>query len=237
MKDFVEVITHKSENAKLEAQELVLGEKIGGGFESEVFKSTWMGTDVAVKYFKYQQPSREIGSQHGSAGSYEMKDNIKSFATEVAIMMSLRHKNIIQLMGFGYSAPHQFIVMEFMPRGSLFDVLGHKDTTIDAARKASFISGIVSGVAYLHGAKTPVLHQDLKSLNILVDQDWTLKIADFGIAKELKKKGKKIKKAFAEGEEEIESDTHGGTLQWMPPENIIAETPERTKEVDIYALG
>ena len=55
MKDFVDIITNKAVNARLTKDELKLGPKIGCGVESEVFKSAWLGTDVAVKYFRYPE--------------------------------------------------------------------------------------------------------------------------------------------------------------------------------------
>jgi serine/threonine-protein kinase CTR1 len=232
MKGFVKVITNKGESARLKDKELVLGEKIGGGYESEVFKSTWLGTEVAVKYFRYTGVAEAFKSGESSS-SYDSKNsNIKSFCNEVAIMMGLRHRNIITLMGFGISPPTQFIVMEYMPRGSLFDILGSKEV-LTAAMKSQFVTDIVDGLLYLHEGKPPILHQDLKSLNLLVAEDWTIKIADFGIARELKRP-----KASSEDvvEDTEESADHGGTLQWLAPECLVPEFAP-TKEMDIYALG
>jgi serine/threonine protein kinase len=234
MKDFLNVITNKSEHAKVSKEQLILGQKLGGGIESEVFKSSWLGTDVAVKYFRYPENLKNFSSVK-SATSYDSKDNLKSFCNEVAMLMGLRHKNIIMLMGFGVVLPSQFIVMEYMPKGSLFDVLASKDF-IDAELKHKFITDIVDGLAYLHTGSPPILHQDLKSLNLLVDSDYTIKISDFGIAKELKTK--KLLENVNEMNEtnENESISHGGTLQWLAPECIVDEIPP-TKEADIYALG
>ena len=229
MKGFIDVITNKGESGKVTEKELKLGEKIGGGVESEVFKSSWLGTDVAVKYFRYAEQS---GNQTASS-IVDSSPNLKSFCNEVAIMMSLRHKNIITLMGFGVSSPTQFIVMEYMPRGSLFDILGTKEE-INAERKWQLVNDVVQGLLYLHCGNPVILHQDMKSLNLLVDQDWTVKISDFGIARELRKKPKFLPQDQAD--DSVESAGHGGTLQWMAPE-CLEEEAEPTKAMDIYALG
>ena len=146
-------------------------------------------------------------------------------------------------MGFGFSNPTQFIVMEYAPNGSLFDALGNLKNDFNSSRKATILSDITSGLAYLHEGRPPILHQDLKSLNILMDENWTAKIADFGIAKDLRQKKKQPKlgeqRNTIDGDEEDEESgaAHGGTLQWLAPECIVSEDVKPTKEMDIYALG
>jgi sterile alpha motif and leucine zipper-containing kinase AZK len=216
---FMDVVTVKDVSGKVGNNELVLKQRLGQGRESEVFKSRWMDLDVAVKYFRYS----------GSNSAEEDEDPLRSFSNEAALLMSMHHPNIISFMGFGSRPPNYFLVMEFMPKGSLFDVLGNNTIPLDQDRKKSILIDCAKGMAFLHGCRPKVIHSDLKSLNLLVGDDWTVKVADFGIAKELRT----VETATKEAED---NESHGGTLQWMPPE-VMLGSQEFTTKLDIFAFG
>ncbi|KAJ3411986.1 hypothetical protein HDV05_001415 [Chytridiales sp. JEL 0842] len=218
VQQFMETVASKETKAQVSNEELVVIQKLGQGRESEVFKSKWMGIDVAVKYFRFQ----------GGDGEEPEDDPLKSFANEAALLMSMKHPNIISFIGFGSNPPNHFMIMEFMNKGSLFDILGNTNVLLDAARKKSILLDCAKGMAFLHGCRPKVIHSDLKSLNLLVDDKWCVKVADFGIARELREEKK------GEGEEDEESQ--GGTLQWMPPEVMLGSS-ELTTKVDIFAFG
>lgn len=96
------------------------------------------------------------------------------------------------------------IVMEYLPGGSLFDYLHKKGFKPTDSRIFNFCKDIALGMAYLHGKN--ILHCDLKSSNVLIDQNWTAKISDFGLS-QIKKTHKKLKN----------KSSKIGTPQWMAP--------------------
>ena len=73
--------------------------------------------------------------------------------------------------------------MEYMPGGSLFDLLYKRKEKLSWARKLEIVLQTARGMAYLHTRSPPVLHRDLKSLNLLLDKAGDVRITDFGMAK------------------------------------------------------
>ncbi|KAJ3411987.1 hypothetical protein HDV05_001416 [Chytridiales sp. JEL 0842] len=214
---FIEAVKQKNTYGHIPNSELVLRQRLGQGRESEVFKSSWMGITVAVKYFRYNPIDKD-------------EDTMTSFTNEAALLMSIKHPNIISFMGFGSNPPHHFLIMEFMTRGSLFDVLGNSSISLNADRKKTMLLDAANGMMYLHTSK--VVHADLKSLNLLVDEKWSVKVADFGIAREIRTN------EWGEDENAGENEgMHGGTLQWMAPELLNDDTKEFTTKIDIFAFG
>ncbi|KAL6044793.1 Protein kinase domain-containing protein [Balamuthia mandrillaris] len=195
--------------------ELELLDKIGSGGMGEVFRAKWRGLVVAVK--KMKQPSGFI-----------MKEDLRNFLREINIMSQLRHPNILLLLGACLDYPNVCIISEFISEGDLHQYLLHEpqpwhrklELAIDAAR----------GLAFLHLAKPPVLHQDLKSYNLLVDKWGRVKVSDFGISHVLA--------------EDLGINSHHGhaepqgfgTLNWVAPEILISCEPHSIK-TDIYAFG
>ncbi|KAL6053226.1 guanylate cyclase [Balamuthia mandrillaris] len=195
--------------------ELELLDKIGSGGMGEVFRAKWRGLVVAVK--KMKQPSGFI-----------MKEDLRNFLREINIMSQLRHPNILLLLGACLDYPNVCIISEFISEGDLHQYLLHEpqpwhrklELAIDAAR----------GLAFLHLAKPAVLHQDLKSYNLLVDKWGRVKVSDFGISHVLA--------------EDLGINSHHGhaepqgfgTLNWVAPEILISCEPHSIK-TDIYAFG
>ncbi|KAJ3106995.1 hypothetical protein HDU96_008035 [Phlyctochytrium bullatum] len=232
LKTFSELMDDPGKGGMQKAENLKLISRLGKGKESEVFSSTWMGLKVAVKFFRIEGTTTR--DEHGTQ---QIDQGIKSFANEAAILMSLRHKNVIMFLGFGSRPPHQFLIMELMPRGSLFSVLGDKSIPIDGARKKSFLLDAAAGIAFLHGCRPQVVHQDLKSLNLLIADDWTLKVSDFGIAHARRSRQNKTGATSAGTAEEDDDDgIAGGTPQWMSPEHMMFEGSPTTK-MDVFSFA
>jgi Leucine-rich repeat (LRR) protein len=110
-------------------------------------------------------------------------------AVEMAILGKVRHRNIIKLHACLSRGELNFIVYEYMPRGNLHQALrrevkGSGRPELDWPRRCKIALGAAKGIMYLHHDCTPaVIHRDIKSTNILLDEDYEAKIADFGIAK------------------------------------------------------
>ncbi|CAH8356640.1 unnamed protein product [Eruca vesicaria subsp. sativa] len=141
--------------------DLTIGEQIGQGSCGTVYHGLWFGSDVAVKVFSKQEYSEET---------------IQSFRQEVLLMRRLRHPNVLLFMGAVTSPPRLCIVSEFLPRGSLFRLLQRNTSKLDWRRRINMAMDIARGMNYLHNCSPPIIHRDLKSSNLLVDKNWTVKV-------------------------------------------------------------
>lgn len=128
----------------------------------QVYKGVWRSTEVAVKRFLEQNLSPAI---------------LRDFKAEVSIMSRLRHPNVVLFLGAVVQPPQLAIVTEFMPRGSLFRLLhrARNGADVDPKRRLAMALDIAKGLNYLHTCKPMIVHRDLKSPNLLVDRDWTVK--------------------------------------------------------------
>ncbi|XP_008677879.1 uncharacterized protein [Zea mays] len=188
-------------------EDLVLGEQVGQGSCGTVYHAQWYGSDVAVKLFSKQEYSDEM---------------IDTFRQEVSLMKKLRHPNIILFMGAVASPERLCIVTEFLPRGSLFRLLQKNTAKLDPRRRVHMAIDIARGMNYLHHCSPPIVHRDLKSSNLLVDKNWTVKVADFGLSR-------------LKLETFLRTKTGKGTPQWMAPE-VLCNEPSDEKS-DVYSYG
>ncbi|KAL3508172.1 hypothetical protein ACH5RR_033554 [Cinchona calisaya] len=188
-------------------EDLTIGEHIGQGSCGTVYHALWYGSDVAVKVFSRQEYSDDV---------------IFSFRQEVSLMKKLRHPNILLFMGAVTSPERLCIVTEFLPRGSLFRLLQRKMAKLDWRRRIHMALDVARGMNYLHHCNPPIIHRDLKSSNLLVDKNWTVKVGDFGLSR-LKR------------ETYLTTKTGKGTPQWMAPE-VLRNEPSDEK-ADIYSFG
>ncbi|CAG7878231.1 unnamed protein product [Brassica rapa] len=187
--------------------DLTIGEDIGRGSCGTVYHSLWFGSDVAVKVFSKQEYSKEV---------------VQSFRQEVSLMRRLRHPNVLLFMGAVTSPPRLCIVSEFLPRGSLFLLLRRSASKLDWRRRINMALDIARGMNYLHCCSPPIVHRDLKSSNLLVDKNWTVKVADFGLSR-------------IKHETYLTSKSGTGTPQWMAPEVLLNESAD--EKSDIYSFG
>lgn len=185
-------------------QELTFGKKLGQGGFGAVYQATWRHDDVAVKQLLSQKLS---------------DDTLEEFKTEAHVMARLRSSSIVQFYGYCES-PHYCLVMEYMPKGSLYNVL-HSNQTLDWPVRYQMATDIARGVAFLH--QENILHRDIKSLNVLLNNQLQAKLTDFGLSK--------IKK-------ESQTTTKGsvGTVAWMAPE-LFERKGKYTQKSDIYSMG
>lgn len=95
-------------------------------------------------------------------------------------MESLRHPNVVMFLGACTKPPNLAIVLEYCSRGSLWSILQNPYLKLSWDDRRRMAVDAARGVNYLHSFPTPVLHRDLKSLNLLLDENFRVKVADFG---------------------------------------------------------
>ncbi|KAL3623380.1 copper transport protein ctr1 [Castilleja foliolosa] len=189
--------------------DVVLKERIGTGSFGTVLRADWNGCDVAVKILMEQD-------FHG--------ERFKEFLREVAIMKRLSHPNIVLFMGAVTEPPNLSIVTEYLSRGSLYELLRKHNTRelLDEKRRLSMAYDVANGMNYLHNHNPPIVHRDLKSPNLLVDKNYTVKVCDFGLSR-------------LKANTFLSSKSAAGTPEWMAPE-VLCNEPSNEKS-DVYSFG
>ncbi|TVU20777.1 hypothetical protein EJB05_30373, partial [Eragrostis curvula] len=184
-----------------------------GGFGNVYSGVLSDGTEIAVKRFK----------NCSAAGD-------TAFAHEVEVVASVRHVNLVALRGYCIATTqmegHQrMIICDLMHNGSLHDHLfGDGECTMPWPVRQRIAIGMARGLAYLHrGAQPAIIHRDIKASNILLDDEFEAKVADFGLAK------------FApEGMTHV-STRVAGTLGYVAPEYALYG--QLTEKSDVYSFG
>jgi Flp pilus assembly protein TadD len=147
--------------------ELNIGKKLGEGAFGTVYQS-WKDTKIAIKIFKWNGSLNEGAS--------------KSFISEVRTLGSIQHMNLVRLLGYCIEGLKHVLVYECVSNSSL-DKWLYEDNLLDWDRRVCIIIGVAQGLAHLHKCNPIIVHLDIKPQNILLDQDYTPKLADFGLAK------------------------------------------------------
>ncbi|KAI7750764.1 hypothetical protein M8C21_017386 [Ambrosia artemisiifolia] len=185
---------------KIEEEEIIRSLKeenmIGRGGSGNVYKVVLeCGERLAVKHMRKSEPeSCNWRDRNSCEGSPKKKNRWREYEAEVATLSSLRHVNVVKLYCSISSEVSNLLVYEYMPNGSLWDKLhAHQKIEMDWRVRYGIAMGAARGLEYLHHAcERPVIHRDVKSSNILLDEDMKPKIADFGLAK-IVQNGKVIK--------------------------------------------
>ncbi|CAH8360294.1 unnamed protein product [Eruca vesicaria subsp. sativa] len=152
------------------------------------------------------------------------KQGKREFLTEVKIISKLRHRNLVQLIGWCNEKHEYLLIYEFMPNGSLDTHLFGKRPHLCWDVRYKVALGLASALLYLHEEWDQcVLHRDIKASNIMLDTNFNVKLGDFGLARLM--------------DHELRSHTTGlaGTFGYMAPEYVM--TGRASKESDIYSFG
>jgi hypothetical protein len=187
------------------AEENKLGEGGFGGVYKGFLRE--MNSYVAVK-----RVSR--GSNQG----------VKEYASEVKSISRLRHRNLVQLIGWCHENKDLLLVYEFMSNGSLDSHLFKGKSLLTWAMRYNIAQGLASALLYLHEEwEQCVLHRDIKSSNIMLDANFNAKLGDFGLAR------------MVEHAKGSQTTALAGTMGYMAPECVISGRV--SKESDIYSFG
>ncbi|XP_033992991.1 mitogen-activated protein kinase kinase kinase 7-like [Trematomus bernacchii] len=184
---------------QIKHEDLLFYENCGGGSFGSVYRALWISQDkeVAVK-------------------------KLLKIDKEAEILSVLSHKNIIQFYGAVLESPNYGIITEFASGGSLYEYLSSEQSEeMDMEQIMTWAIQIAKGIHYLHAeAPVKVIHRDLKSRNVVMTADRTLKICDFGASKFLS---------------HTTHMTVVGTFPWMAPE-VIQSLPV-SETCDTYSYG
>jgi tetratricopeptide (TPR) repeat protein len=146
-----------------------LNPSLGRGAYGEVYQSCWKGITIAIKVLEWSGDHNE-GAK-------------KSFISEVNTLGSIQHINLVRLLGYCIEGLKHILVYEYISNSSL-DKWLHGDKRLDWDKRICIIIGVARGLAHLHHNCDPtIVHLDIKPGNILLDKDYTPKLADFGLAK------------------------------------------------------
>ncbi|KAJ1692143.1 hypothetical protein LUZ63_008841 [Rhynchospora breviuscula] len=104
------------------------------------------------------------------------------FVEEVQRLSEIRHRNLVVLIGYCQEGAYQMLVYEYLPNGSVCGHLyGDTDTRLEFKQRLSIAIGVAKGLSHLHSLSPPVVHQNFKATNVLVDENFIAKVADAGI--------------------------------------------------------
>ncbi|XXG83081.1 hypothetical protein AAC387_Pa10g0923 [Persea americana] len=187
-------------------------EKLGEGGYGSVFKGKLStGCLVAIKMLK------------------TTKGNGQDFINEVATIGRIHHVNVVRLLGFCSEGSKRALIYEFMPNGSLEKYIFTEENrnSLSWNEMYQIALGIARGIEYLHqGCDMRILHFDIKPHNILLDEKFTPKVSDFGLAK------------FYPTEESLVSVTAArGTMGYMAPELFYKNLGGVSYKSDVYSFG
>ncbi|KAK9077267.1 hypothetical protein SSX86_005604 [Deinandra increscens subsp. villosa] len=184
-------------------------EKIGEGSFGAVYKGFLkdLSTYVAVKRV-----------------SKTSKQGIKEYASEVRIISQLRHRNLVQLIGWCHKIGELLLVYEYMENGSLDLHLFKAKSLLTWGTRYKIVVGLASALLYLHEEwEQCVLHRDIKSSNVMLDSSFNVKLGDFGLAK------------LVDHEKGCQTTLLAGTMGYMAPECVM--TGKASKETDVFSFG
>lgn len=219
----------KSEDlAFLETDEgLTSGEPIGRGGSGDVYRARLpYGKEIAIKRIHQVAPNPSDLSEEDSKLLDRRRRQIRS---ELETLGHIRHRNLVALLAYVARPDCHLLVYEYMKNGSLQQALTKvREGTLELPWpiRHKIAMGIASGLQYLHYNCTPkiIIHRDLKPGNILLDEEFEARIADFGLAK-----------ALPEAATHASSSNVAGTVGYIAPE--YHQTLKFTVKSDVYSFG
>nr|BAG63822.1 unnamed protein product [Homo sapiens] len=204
--------------------DLIHGEVLGKGFFGQAIKVTHKATGKVMVMKELIRCDEETQ---------------KTFLTEVKVMRSLDHPNVLKFIGVLYKDKKLNLLTEYIEGGTLKDFLRSMDP-FPWQQKVRFAKGIASGMAYLHSMC--IIHRDLNSHNCLIKLDKTVVVADFGLSRLIVEERKRApmekattKKRTLRKNDRKKRYTVVGNPYWMAPEMLNGKSYDET--VDIFSFG
>ncbi|CAJ1925536.1 unnamed protein product [Sphenostylis stenocarpa] len=184
---------------------------LGKGASGKVYRGALIidGAEIGIKVKKLEK---------------KIEKSEREFMTELKIIGRTHHRNLVRLLGFCIESSHRILVYEMMSNGALSGFLFGEGDRPHWGQRIEMALGVARGLLYLHEeCNTQIIHCDIKPENVLLDAEYTAKIADFGLSKLLKK------------DQTRTSTNLRGTMGYMAPEWL--RSAPVTAKVDIYSFG
>ena len=189
--------------------------QIGQGTFGTVYKGKWLGTNVAVKRIS-------VGRRNSMLGVIE---------NEIKILATIRHPNIVQIMGVANEGKNINIISEFIDGHNLEDIIFEDkgdEVGMTERKKPHIAMQAARALAYLHGLCPSIIHQDVKPANFIVQNDTlTTKLCDLGLGR--------IRQVSA-AHTSTKAHDSVGTPSYMAPECFIGKK-KGTPQSDMWSLG
>ncbi|KAG0578525.1 hypothetical protein KC19_4G029800 [Ceratodon purpureus] len=199
------------ENVRFPPSEFNDHSKLGEGGFGSVYRGILPTTGALVAVKKVSNASRQ---------------GEREFLAEVQIISQLRHRNVVELVGFCRDRGKLLLVYELLPRGSLDQSLFKPKTPEDAlswSQRWKIISGTAAALHHLHeGCRWQVIHRDVKPSNIMLDEEFNPKLGDFGLAR------------LVSHEDNAPTTNVAGTFGYIAPEAVGGKFTDKT---DVFAFG
>ncbi|CAN1775743.1 L-type lectin-domain containing receptor kinase VIII.1 [Linum perenne] len=146
------------------------------------------------------------------------------FLSELSIIGTLRHRNLVRLIGWCHEKGEILLVYDLMPNGSLDKALFESRMILPWPHRRKVLNGVASALAYLHQeCENQVIHRDIKSSNIMLDEGFNARLGDFGLARQV------------EHDKSPDATVAAGTMGYLAPEYLL--TGRATEKTDVFSYG
>lgn len=146
------------------------------------------------------------------------------FLSELSIIGTLRHRNLVRLQGWCHEKGEILLVYDLMPNGSLDKALFESRMPLPWSHRRKILMGVASALAYLHQeCENQVIHRDIKTSNIMLDEGFNAKLGDFGLARQV------------EHDKSPDATVAAGTMGYLAPEYLL--TGRATEKTDVFSFG